>query len=407
MKRLLLIIYYSLFIIPCFAQDPNIRSVQCFVGNNEQSDPLMDINGIEPLVLWFDDLDENRPSLNYTIVHCDADWREDGLFINDYLDGFAENPLRDYQLSFQTRVDYMHYRLAIPNEDVRLKASGNYLLKIYTTDPARPLLVQRFSLYERRTAIHLTIRGPISTGEKCLQQLEFTVQHPELPVRDASRELKVRVTQNGQPVPGVALPVPSFVDRNEVSYTLATGNWYPGGNEFRYFDTRTLDFGAQGVQQVRYDSRGYPYALLRTDAARDEGPYFFYNEINGKYRIDANRRTDRQIEAEYVATGFTLHTDKLAGRDVYVFGALSAWSLQPWMRMEYNEEAGAYQLNVLLKQGYYNYRYLAVEKNGRIDLNALEGCFAETENYYTVLVYYRSPRDRYDRLVGVQTTGTL
>ncbi|MDR0295482.1 MAG: DUF5103 domain-containing protein [Prevotellaceae bacterium] len=404
---LLLTAYYLLLTAYCYAQDTDIRSVQCFVGNNELSDPVMELNGNERLMLWFDDLNEKRSSLSYIIVHCDANWREDGLFISDYMDGFEDNYLRDYALSFQTRVNYIHYNLQLPNEDVRLKASGNYLIKIYETDRSKPVLVQRFSLYERgKTGITLRTRGPMITGERCLQHLEFSVQHQMLPVRDAYTELKVRVTQNGIPVPGVELPQPSFIDRGVVSYTLADKNWYPGGNEYRFFDTRTLDFGAQGVQQVRYDNQGYPYALLNVDGPRDEQPYTFYNDLNGKFRIDAYRMRNRQTDAEYVITAFTLAEEELPG-DLYVFGQLSDWSLRPDFKMTYNADREVYELTVPLKQGYYNYRYLFVDRNGNIEPKAIEGCFAETENYYTVWIYYRSTHDRYDRLVGIHTLGTL
>ena len=405
---LLFIINYPLSIIHCSAQDKDIRSVQFFVGDNEQSDQVMELNGTEQLTLWFDDLNEERAPLNYTIVHCDADWREDGLFFADYLDGFEENPLRDYALSFQTKINYMHYELRIPNKDVRFKASGNYLLKIYEDDRSAPVLVCRFSLYENRVVeVPLRMRTPVQTGEKCLQQLEFSVKHASLPVRDAYRELKLRVTQNGISVPGIDPPKPVFVDRDEVSYTFTDRNFYPGGNEFRIFDTRTLDFGAQGVTTVRYDGQGFPYALLNVDRPGTGRPYLFHDDINGKFHVEAYRMGNRQLEAEYVATGFTLKTDELHEGQVYVFGELSNWALQPAFRMFYNHETQAYELNVPLKQGYYNYRYVYVGNNGTVDFTAIEGCFSETENYYTVFVYYRGTRDKYDRLVAVQSISSL
>jgi hypothetical protein len=392
---------------PAHTQDRDIHSVQCFVGDNELSDPVMEFRSKEPLTLWFDDFNEARSYLYYTVVHCDADWNEDGLFINDFMDGFAENPLRDYALSFQTRTNYLHYALQIPNNDVQLKASGNYLIKIYEKDPGKPVLTQRFSVYEKAVTIALKTRGAMITGEDCLQQLEFSVRHPALPVRDAYRELKVRVTQNGIALPGVENPSPAFIEQHEVSYVLATKNWYPGGNEYRTFDTRTLDFGAQGVRQIRHDKLGVPYALLNVDTPREHKPYTFVNDLNGKFRVEANRMTNRHTEAEYVMTGFTLSAEAFEQAGVFVFGQLSNFALRPEFAMTYNAEAGAYELNVLLKQAYYNYRYVLVPHNKPLDWSAIEGCFAETENNYTVRVYYRSVRDRYDRLVGVQSVNTL
>ena len=58
----------------------------------------------------------------------------------------------------------------------------------------------------------------------------------------------------------------------------------------------------------------------------------------------------------------------------------------------------------MLKQGYYNYYYAVVPKEtNEIDLDRLEGNSQETENEYTILVYYRPFGTRYDQLVGVST----
>jgi hypothetical protein len=159
---------------------------------------------------------------------------------------------------------------------------------------------------------------------------------------------------------------------------------------------------------VRYDQLGVPYALLNVDTPREHKPYTFINDLNGKFRVEANRRDNRHTEAEYVMTGFTLSSEEFQDAGVFVFGQLSGFSLRPEFAMTYNTEAGAYELNVPLKQAYYNYRYVLVPHNKKLpDLNAIDGCFAETENNYTVLVYYRSFRDRYDRLAGIQSGNTL
>jgi hypothetical protein len=55
-----------------------------------------------------------------------------------------------------------------------------------------------------------------------------------------------------------------------------------------------------------------------------------------------------------------------------------------------------------MKQGYYNYEY-AFLKDGTTDGTAsyFEGSHYETENDYMILIYYRNPQDRYDRLMGM------
>lgn len=381
--------------------DAHIRSIQLFKGGNEQSLPVLALHAGEQLTLWFDDLSENRPSLRYTIVHCTADWEEDNLFVTDYLEGFAENWLNDFKHSHITRVNYTHYALQIPNRDVQLKVSGNYLLKVYETDARQPLFVRGFSVVEPQTAVTLRLRGPAVTGEDCLQQLEFAVNHPSLEVRNVFRELKVRVEQNGYRLPQTPHPAPAFADIGRTDYSQADRNWYPGGNEFRFFDTRNLEFSGRGVAQIRTDHNGFVYALLQPDAPRNR-QYSYERDMNGHFYIDAYRTADRLTEADYITTVFTLNAPAPFDGDVYVFGALTGFALHRAFRMEYNVSSRAYELNTLVKQGLYNYRYVLLDKQGRIDWTAIEGCYAETENSYNIYVYFRSARDRSDRLVGTK-----
>ena len=68
--------------------------------------------------------------------------------------------------------------------------------------------------------------------------------------------------------------------------------------------------------------------------------------------------------------------------------------------MQYNEAAKAYEGAVLLKQGYYSYRYVVVNADGTTKPVTTEGSFYQTRNKYQVLVYYKGVGDRTDRLLG-------
>ena len=69
--------------------------------------------------------------------------------------------------------------------------------------------------------------------------------------------------------------------------------------------------------------------------------------------------------------------------------------------MKFNAEKGVYEGVQFLKQGYYNYSYLLTDKKDPPQNTELEGNYWETENSYTVLVYYKSFSDQSDQLIGV------
>ena len=62
-----------------------------------------------------------------------------------------------------------------------------------------------------------------------------------------------------------------------------------------------------------------------------------------------------------------------------------------------------FEKTLLLKQGYYYYTYVSKILNDKKNITGTadtEGNYSETENTYTILVYYRSLSDRADELVG-------
>jgi hypothetical protein len=88
-------------------------------------------------------------------------------------------------------------------------------------------------------------------------------------------------------------------------------------------------------------------------------------------------------------------------RDIYIAGQLTNYEFNNETKMIFNPEKGRYENKLFLKQGYYNYTYIAVDKNDPSSRIDLEGDYWETENSYTILVYYKGFNDRADQLLGV------
>jgi hypothetical protein len=150
--------------------------------------------------------------------------------------------------------------------------------------------------------------------------------------------------------------------------------------------------------------RPYFHKTLVPDEVRSNKKFFAYAEMNGKYAIESQDQEVQapETECDYTFVHFTLPMDApLLGGSVNVFGALSNWNANKSNEMTYNFETGAYELSMLLKQGYYNYQYVYVAQGSTTaDHTNIEGSFWEAENDYQIFVYYRDLAGRYDRLVG-------
>ena len=68
--------------------------------------------------------------------------------------------------------------------------------------------------------------------------------------------------------------------------------------------------------------------------------------------------------------------------------------------MVYNPSLEVYEGILLLKQGFYNYKYIEVI-DGKPIKNSISGNHSQTENLYTVLVYHRGIGELYDALIGI------
>ncbi|MDQ1297115.1 MAG: hypothetical protein QG611_1094, partial [Bacteroidota bacterium] len=111
--------------------DKRIKTVQLYKEGWNLSYPIIKLDSDEKLVLQFDLLDNKIESYDYTFIHCDKDWKRSDIFTNAYLDGFPDNQIEDVKPSFNTTVNYNHYKIIFPNDRIRFTSSGNYIICVY------------------------------------------------------------------------------------------------------------------------------------------------------------------------------------------------------------------------------------------------------------------------------------
>ena len=78
----------------------------------------------------------------------------------------------------------------------------------------------------------------------------------------------------------------------------------------------------------------------------------------------------------------------------------SNYQISDEYKLAYDEATGFFRGKILLKQGFYNYKFATKNKN-EVDFNEIGGNFQQTENNYLILVYYRALGSLYDEVIGV------
>ena len=391
--------------------DQKIKTVQLYKDGWNLSYPIIKLNSAEKLVLNFDFLADQPESYYYSFIHCDKDWNKSDIFPNDYLVGDAENPVEDYASSFNTTVSYYHYKLIFPNERINLSKSGNYILKMYPSGkPDEPAITQRFIITEDAAKIDVSVHRPQMTKENNThQQVDFTVNYSGISLIDPFRNVFAFILQNGRWDNAKSSLSPDFYGNNELKYnSLSDKNIFQGGNEYRYFDIKSIRYQTEYVKKIDFAIPNYNVFLYPSDN-REFKPYFYWQDFNGKYYIAFQEGHKPDIESDYVYVYFTLPSDQLiSGGKMYISGALNNWCYDKNNLMTYNPEKKQYECTMLLKQGWYNYEYVYMKDGKNNGTSSLfEGSHYETENDYVILVYYRNPHDRYDRVIGTAIANTL
>ncbi len=386
---------------------PNIKTVLLHQLGDALSYPIIELQSGQQLKLTFDDLSPEGSDYRYTFIHCTHDWQESDIDAFDYIEGFTEGDLWQYDYSFNTDQDYTHYELLMPNEHLQFKISGNYLLKVYRVgEEDRPAFTRRLMVYEKKTEILPKLYNAITQNLFLThQRLEFQLGFGRLPTVNPYSDIKITVLQNGRWDNALQKIPPTTVLGKTAYYRHTDLTMFRGNQEFRYFDIKSLALLSDRVKNITKDK----HISLRTDQIRENKDYRRLYDINGKYVIGIFESKMDEIDSDYVWVHFSLEAAQpIENGNVYILGALTDWRAQREAQMTYNYDRAAYEGKLFLKQGYYNYMY-AVKRDGEVktDESILEGSYYLAENDYLILVYFRPFNELYDNLVGAVLFNTL
>jgi hypothetical protein len=386
---------------------PNIHTVQLHETSWEFAQPLIKFNSAEQLLLSFDDLDSDKKQYSISVVHCDAKWNPSDLMIQEYINGFYDLNILNFNFSVNTLQKYTHYTILFPTQNMQLTKSGNYIVYVYMDgDKNKLVLSRRFMVLDEKVSVIGNIKQAIGNDEQYEKQhLDFSIVNTSYNITNSHVDLKVVLTQNYRWDNAVYDIKPTFNTPNQLTYSLDDMSTFNGGNEFRYFDLRSLRTYTERVKNIYKDSTNHYRAELMTDDNRSNLGYIFYNDLNGGFLIkNKDLASNQDIEADYVNVNFFMPFDNPTPEgNFYVLGKLTNWKLDKVNRMSYNYKRGGYECNLMIKQGYYNYIYAFLKDKSKAgDETLTEGNHWETENDYIIYVYHRTRGTYYDQLIGIR-----
>lgn len=388
-------------------QDPpfNIKTVS-FVQNRNNVVPYFKLG--EVFEFQFDDLYGDESDYYYTITQYNYDWTEPtNLAKNEYLNGMDNQRIITYENSFNTLQLYSHYVQRFPNQFNQITKSGNYIISILN-DEGEIVFSRRFIIYEELVNPKITIKRTRDFENRAgKHNIELSINYGNYLLQNPIENVKVTLVQNADWKNSISNIKPQYTLGTELIYRYNKETQFWGGNESYSIDNKIIRATNNTVAMVTSGENLYNTHLY-VNKPRKNQIYTYFPDINGNFYIDNTNTEKPAIQADYSWVYFTLDMPFVLDKKIFVNGMFNNYSISDEYKMEYNKKTGLYEKALLIKQGFTNYQYVLTDKNGKIDYeNAIDGNHFETDNLYSVIIYYKGNNERYHRVIGLSVTNSL
>ena len=274
-------------------------------------------------------------------------------------------------------------------------------------DTSKLVFTRALLVLDSRSSISAQVVQPFTPDTyKTHQHIKFVVNLEGLNTSNASQQVKVVVLQNSRWDNAQGNVFPTFIRNNSLEYSNENSFVFEAGKEWRWLDLRSFSLLSERVDSANVKRTDI---YIKPDIDRNAQRYIYYPDLDGKYLVTTYESINPYWQGDYAKIHFNFVTPSqtpYVGKDLYLIGQLTDYNLSDKNKMQFNTEKGKYENTQYLKQGYYSYSYMLVDKKNTSKRSYLEGNYWETENNYTILVYYKSFTDQADQLIGVSKINT-
>ena len=366
------------------SQENLIKSIQLLDANNNEK---LIFNDFEFITVIFDELNEKSRSFYYEIEHYDFKWELSDIRKSEFLEGFDDIRITNYTKSYNTLHPYIHYRFKIPNKNLSLTKSGNYKI-IVKDNNGNYVFSRKFILIKNPQIGSIEISKPKNINfQKSNQNLKVTIPCNDCNFNNNSFQYKLMVHKNYNLTDCKMINYPTFKLADSFVFDNITFN---GGLQFFNFDNSNILKTSVEIKNINLNTT---YVTeLRED--KISNIYVYEPDINGKYIIKNNKEKNF-TESEYSKVIFSLKNDNINNHPVYVVGNFNNYEINKNSILK--KMNNQYRTELLLKQGFYNYKYVINENNLN---NEIEN-FWQTENLYTAILYEKRPEENYFKIKAI------
>lgn len=402
MKRTMLALAFLLTALSGFAENrtygDNVKTIQAVVNLNWLSPCVMRLHFSDHLYVSFDELSHDYHRYVYRLHHCEPDWSEsEELLESDWLEGFNNVVIDDFERSINTTVPYTHYRFTLPNDQCRPTMSGNYRIDIIDDDTQEIVASVEFMVTEQSMILSLNASSNTDRDTNVShQQVTFGLRYGDHLVTNPDEQIQTVVMQNSREDNCVWNAEPSSVNHLGMEWRHRKELIFDAGNEYRKFEVLDPSHPTMGIDRIRWDGEYYQVFPFLSEPR----PNYIYDEdADGSFIIRNSNDRENDTTCDYVWVNYRLKAPELKEGQIVIDGRWTTEEPETYV-MTYDPEQRLYTAKILQKQGYYSYQYLWVTADGETRPLPSEGNFFQTENRYQAFVYYKGTGERTWRLTS-------
>lgn len=377
---------------------PQIKSLQAVVNQDFLSPAVMRLHTDDILQIAFDELSHDYHRYAYTIERCEADWTpSEEMFESDWLEGFNAIVIDDHEQSVNTIIPYTHYQLQIPNDQCRLKMSGNYRLHIIDDESQQELACVEFMVTDQTMSLFMEASTNTDIDHNIShQQLSISLNYNNHIVTNPQEQIRMVVRQNDREDNSRLHVSPSFIQANGLRWQHHQQLIFDAGNEYHKYEVLDPSHPTMGIDYINWDGEQYQvYPFIN-----EPRPHYIYDEdADGAFYIRNSDNRENDTASEYLWVNYRLKAPELPFGRIIIKGMWTTEAPKTYL-MSYDEKERLYTASILQKQGYYSYQYLWQDQDGHLQTLPSEGNFYQTENRYQAYIYYKGTGERTWRLVS-------
>ena len=340
-----------------------------------------------------------KSSYYYKINHFDYKWNPSRILKSEYIDGYDDNLIEGFENSYNTLIDYTHYQISIPNQDLKLKISGNYSISIHESN-GNFLFEKKFSVLNQLISTSIKIKRSNDLKKiESHQSIDISLNCDNCnEFNGNSSDLKLVLIKNNNWNNFKVIQNPDYFLNNNLIFKNIL---FEAGNEFLNFDNSKIN--STNINVYKTELNDVYETFLRTDVDRRNGIYQYNPDINGSFVIN-NKFDNPEIENDYSLVKFSFKPNVLTKKDrVFIIGEFNDFTLSKKYELKLINDRffGEFKF----KQGFYNYTYCFIGPNE--ELMFYSGNFWETENNYTALVFHKKLTEKYYKLISISEKSSV